>query len=443
MKPKKPPQKDRQMDLFKIELIRIVDPSHGLVKLSKAVDWERLDEVFGSTYCPGIGRPAISTRLMVALHYLKYTFDLSDEDVVEGWVENPYWQFFSGMKYFEHEPPIDPSSMTRWRNRIGEAGAEELLKETIEAGLKIKAIKAFQLNRVNIDTTVQEKDIRFPTDARLYDRARQRLVDCAKEREINLRQNYNRKSKEMLCRQSRYSHAKQMKRAKSCTRKLKTYLGRVIRDIKRKYPDPDLELQSLLEIGSRVFNQQKHDKKKIYSVHEPHVECISKGKAHKRYEFGCKVSVAATSRGGWFVGAMALHNNPYDGHTLVKALNQVERIANRPEYAFVDRGYRGHKYSGEVKVHVDKQRRGRTAKSLWRWMKRRAAIEPGIGHLKTEHRMDRNRLKGTTGDQINAILSTAGMNFHKLLQWAVEFLRQIIFFILSCQRTNNYRFGTN
>jgi IS5 family transposase len=378
---------------------------------------------------------------MVALHYLKYTFDLSDEDVVEGWVENPYWQFFSGMKYFEHKPPIDPSSMTRWRNRIGEAGAEELLKETIEAGLKIKAIKAFQLNRVNIDTTVQEKDIRFPTDARLYDRARQRLVDCAKERKIDLRQNYNRKSKEMLCRQSRYSHAKQMKRAKSCTRKLKTYLGRVIRDIKRKYPDPDSELQSLLEIGGRIFNQQKHDKKKIYSVHEPHVECISKGKAHKRYEFGCKVSVAATSRGGWFVGAMALHNNPYDGHTLEKALDQIERIAKPPEYAFVDRGYRGHKYSGEVKVHVDKQRRGRTAKSLWRWMKRRAAIEPGIGHLKTEHRMDRNRLKGTTGDQINAILSTADMNFLKLLQWATPFLHQIMFFILFCQRTNYDRFG--
>ena len=179
MKPKKPPQKNRQRDLFRAELKRIIDPGHGLVKLAKVVEWDRLDELFGATYCPDNGRPGVSTRLMVALHYLKYTFNLSDEDVVEAWVENVYWQYFSGMKYFVHEPPIDPSSMTRWRKRIGEAGAEELLKETIAAGLKLKAVKPFQLNRVNVDTTVQEKEIRFPTDARIYERARQRLVDHA------------------------------------------------------------------------------------------------------------------------------------------------------------------------------------------------------------------------------------------------------------------------
>ena len=440
MKPKKPSQKNRQKDLFRVELSRIMDPKHGLVKLSNVVDWDRLEELFGSTYCPDNGRPGISTRLMVALHYLKYTHNLSDEDVVAGWVENPYWQYFSGMKYFEHKPPIDSSSMSRWRKRIGESGAEELLKETIAAGLKLKAVRAFQLKRVNIDTTVQEKEIRFPTDARLYDRARQRLVDHAKERRIKIRQNYNRKSKEMLCRQSRYSHAKQMKRAKKCTRKLKTYLGRVIRDIERNCPRPDPELQSLLDVGTRILEQQKHDKNKIYSVHEPHVECISKGKAHKRYEFGCKVSVAATSRGGWFVGARALHGNPYDGHSLKEALKQVERVAGNPEHAFVDMGYRGHGYSGEVKVHVDKRRRGRTAKSLWRWMKRRAAIEPGIGHLKREHRMDRNRLKGAIGDQLNAIFSAAGMNFHKLLKWAADFLRQIFCFFQCFQRAPVYQF---
>ena len=440
MKPKKPSQKNRQKDLFRVELSRIMDHKHGLVRLSNVVDWDRLEELFGSTYCPDNGRPGISTRLMVALHYLKYTHNLSDEDVVAGWVENPYWQYFSGMKYFEHKPPIDSSSMSRWRKRIGESGAEELLKETIAAGLKLKAVRAFQLKRVNIDTTVQEKEIRFPTDARLYDRARQRLVDHAKERRIKIRQNYNRKSKEMLCRQSRYSHAKQMKRAKKCTRKLKTYLGRVIRDIERNCPRPDPQLQSLLDIGARIFKQQRHDKNKIYSVHEPHVECISKGKAHKRYEFGCKVSVAATSRGGWFVGARALHGNPYDGHSLKDALKQDERVAGNPEHAFVDMGYRGHGYSGEVKVHVDKRRRGRTAKSLWRWMKRRAAIEPGIGHLKKEHRMDRNRLKGTIGDQLNAIFSAAGMNFHKLLKYAADFLRQIFCLLQCSQRAPVYQF---
>ena len=171
MKPKKSPHNDRQNDLFRGKLCRIVDPNHGLIKLAHVVEWDRLDEFFGSTYCFDTGRPAVSARLMVALHYLKYTYNLSDEDIVEGWVENPYWQCFSGMKFYERVAHIDPSSMTRWRKRIGEAGAEELLKETIHAGLKKKAVKPHQLKRVNVDTTVQEKEVRFPTDARLYDRA--------------------------------------------------------------------------------------------------------------------------------------------------------------------------------------------------------------------------------------------------------------------------------
>jgi IS5 family transposase len=438
MKPKQSPHRNRQHDLFRSELAQIIDLRHPLVKLSQTVDWDRLDELFGSTFCPDQGRPAISTRLMVSLHYLKYMHNLSDEDVVSGWVENPYWQYLSGMKFFQHGFPIDPSTMTRWRKRIGEAGAEELLKETIEAGLKLKAVKGSQLIRINVDTTVQEKDIRFPTDARLYDRARERLVNAAKDRSIPLRQNYNRKSKQLLCRQSRYAHARQMKRAQGCTRKLKTYLGRVIRDIERKCPQPDDHLRSLLVTAKRIVTQKRHDKNKVYSVHEPSVECISKWKAHKRYEFGCKVSVAATSRGGWFVGAMAIHGNPYDGHTLTDALSQVERIAGLPAHVFVDRGYRGHGYTGDVQVHVDKRRRVRTTRSLWRWMKRRAAIEPGIGHLKREHRMDRNRLKGTYGDRINAILCAAGMNFRKLQRFAAAFLRRFLLQYFGCQRAFVY-----
>ena len=423
------------MDLFRVELTRIIDLDHSLVKLAGAVNWDQLEEVFGSTYCPDNGRPAVSTRLMVALQYLKYTHNLSDEDVVSGWVENPYWQYFSGMKWFEHKIPIHPSSMCRWRKRVGETGAEQLLKQTIEAGLKLKAVKPSQLKRVNVDTTVQEKEVRFPTDARLYDRARQRLVQATEKRGIVLRQNYNRLSKQLLAQQSRYSHAKQIKRAKKCTRKLRTYLGRVIRDIERKCLEPDVELSRLLEISARIYEQRRHDKNKVYSVHAPEVECISKGKAHKRYEFGCKVSVAATSRGGWFVGAMALHGNPYDGHTLSDSLKQVDRISGKPDHVFVDMGYRGHGYKGKAKVHVDKRNRGRTAKSLWRWMKRRAAIEPGIGHLKREHRMDRNRLKGKEGDRFNAILSAAGMNFSKLVRWLTNFLRLIFYWLFECQRT--------
>lgn len=431
---------DPQGDLFKTELIRIIDLNHPLVRLGTEVNWERLEEAFGKTYAENNGRPGSSTRLLVALHYLKYSFNLSDEDVITAWVENPYWQHFSGNQYFEHEPPIDPTVMSRFRKRIGEAGAEELLKETIEAGLKMKAIKSHQLKRVNVDTTVQEKEVRYPTDARLYNRSRERLVKAAQERGINLRQNYNRVAKHELLMSHRYAHARQMKRARKSTRKLRTILGRVIRDIDRKCPVKDEELRTLLSVTRRVHEQERKDKGKIYSVHEPQVECISKGKAHKRYEFGCKVSVAVTSKGGWFVGAKAVHGNPYDGHTLSDALEQVERLVKCPEHVFVDRGYRGHGYEGESEVHVDKVRRGRTAQSLWKWMKRRSAVEPSIGHLKREHRMDRCRLKGIEGDQFNAILSATGMNFRKLLkvasclssslwhvfEWLIEVLEQAL-----------------
>ena len=421
MKPHASPCDNRQGDLFKIELQTIVDPAHPLVRLAHTVDWAGLEAALGASYCDDNGRPAISTRLMVALHYLKYTFDLSDEDVVAGWVENPYWQTLSGMKYFEHRSPIDPSSMTRWRKRIGQAGAEKMLMETIQTGLKLKAVKPSQLERVNVDTTVQEKHVRFPTDARLYDRTRARLVAAARARGLALRQSYGRLGKQMLLQSSRYAHARQMKRAKRCTKKLMTILGRVIRDIQRKCSNPDTELQTLLDTARRIHTQKRNDKSKIYSVHEPQVECIAKGKAHKRYEFGVKVSVAATSRGGWIVGAQAMHGAPYDGHTLAGTLEQVARLAVTPKQVFVDRGYRGHDYTGPAAVHVDKVRRGLTPRSVWRWMKRRAAIEPSIGHLKQEHRMDRNRLKGALGDSLNALLAGAGLNFKKLLAHAAVF----------------------
>ncbi len=343
---------------------------------------------------------------MVALHYLKYTYNLSDEDTVLGWLENPYWQYFSGMKFFEHTIPMDPSSMCRWRKRIKESGAEELLKETIEAGLRLKAIKKSHLKRVNVDTTVEEKFIRYPTDARLYDRARSRLVAMAKERDIRLRQTYSRVSKKMFIMQGRYARARQMNRASKCTKKLRTWLGRVIRDIERKYPLPDSELKKALEIATKIYNQKR--------------------KVHKRYEFGNKVSIAGTSKGGWIVGALGCHGNPYDGHTLSETIEQVKRIASSPEHVFTDQGYRGHDYKGPIKVHVAKKRRGRTPKSLWRWMKRRAAIEPAIGHLKHEHRLSRNRLKGILGDCLNVIFSAAEMNFHKLLRWAAALLRLIL-----------------
>lgn len=387
-----------------------------MVKLAQSIDWQGFDERFGVSYSPETGRPGISTRLMVALHYLKYTHDLSDEAVLRQWVENPYWQYLSGMRYFEHQIPINPSSMSRWRRRISEAGAEELLKETIQAGLRLQIIKPSQLKRINVDTTVQEKCIRFPTDARLYDRMRQRLVKAAKQEGITLRQSYVRVGKRLMTQQSRYASARQFRRARRCTSKLHTILGRVSRDVERKSARPSAETEELLALANRLYLQKRHDKSKIYSIHAPEVECIAKGKAHKRYEFGSKVSLGVTSKGGWIVAAKSCKGNPYDGHTLQSTMDQLVSMSGKePEHVYADMNYRGHDYEGQCKVHVDSRRRGGVAVSAWRWIKRRAAIEPSIGHLKEDRRMERNRLKGTEGDKLNAVLSAAGMNFSKLL----------------------------
>jgi len=280
-----------------------------------------------------------------------------------GWVENSYWQYLGGMKYFEHGLPIDPLTMTRRRKRIGDSGAEEPLKKTVETGLKMKAVNVSQLIRVNIDTTVQKKDIRLPADAQPYDHPREHLVKAAQIPGIPLHQHYNRKSKYLVHQQSCYAHARQMKR-RGCTRKLKASLERVIRDIERKQPQPAEHRHSLLKTAKQIVAQERQDTNKVYSVHEPSVGCISKGKAHKSYEFGCKVSVAATSRGGWFVAAMVTHGSLYDGHTLKDVLSQVDRIAGNPTHAFIDMGYRGHGYGGNVQIHVSKRRQGPTPRSL-------------------------------------------------------------------------------
>ena len=427
---------DTQIELFRIELLRIVDPTHEMVRLANTIDWQNFECCFEKMWSDTKGRPAIDTRLMVSMHYLKYTYDLSDEDVIEAWLQNPYWQHLSGMRYFQHKAPFDPSSMSRWRGRVGQAGLEELLAETLRTGLKLKAIKTSQLKRINLDTTVEEKHIRYPTDSRLYDRARERLVKTSQKLHIKLRQTYIRVGKNTLKQQGRYAHARQFKRACKCQKKLHTYLGRVIRDIERQLAkkayrieskmDQALlgELHTLLERSKKIHAQQRTDKNKIYSVHAPEVECLSKGKVHKRYEFGVKVSIATTSKGGWHVGAMSLPGNPYDGHTLSQCLDQIEKLSpHQPDHIFTDQGYRGHKVEREgLSIHVDKKRRGRTSRRLWKWMKRRAAVEPGIGHLKQEHRLNRNRLHGQAGDMANALLSAAGMNFHKLLKHLIPFL---------------------
>lgn len=388
-----------------------------LVRLADQIDWEAFEREFGSLYHEKRGRPGLPIRLLVGLTFLSRMYNLSDEAVVEQWLDNPYWQYFCGFEYFQHDYPLDPSSLVRWRKRIGEKGVEFLLQQTLEAAKHAKKLKKRDMDKVNVDTTVQEKAIRFPTDARLYHRMLEKLVKTAKAEGVQLRQSYKRVSKKALMMQGRYARARQMKRAKRETKNLKTMLGRVIRDIRRKANEPSVGLEELLQRAERLHAQQKHDKNKLYSVHEPDVECIAKGKAHKRYEFGCKVGVVTTSRQNWVIGVQALHGNPYDGHTLESSLEQAQRLTGwTAGEAYVDQGYRGHGCDGPTTIHVVDHRKKRLSKSEKRWRKRRAAIEPIIGHLKSDHRMLRNQLKGIIGDTINAMLAGCGFNLRKLVQ---------------------------
>jgi transposase, IS5 family len=433
-------EKDPQSSLFSTPLERLCDKNQPIYKLANVIDWEVFERAFGPYYCEDNGRPAKPVRLMVGLHYLKAIFGESDESVVEKWVQNPYWQYFCGETEFCHELPIDPTVMNKWRKRVSVAGFETLLNQSIEAALELGVLKQEHLRRVNVDTTVQEKAITFPTDAKLYHRMREKLVKQAKLHGVELRQTYTRKSKWALIMQSRYRHARQCKRANAELRKVKTYFGRVLRDLDRKTKDIKRsdKLTELLELAHRLFKQKREDKNKIYSLHAPEVECIAKGKAHKKYEFGCKVSVVTSSQGNFVLGAKAMHGNPYDGHTLKDALDQSKRMmadqSQSIEEAFVDLGYRGSSHE-QIKVHVVKRGLKRLTPALRRWFKRRAAIEPIIGHMKNDNGGvgSRNYLLGKTGDEINAIMIGFGFNMRKCLRELSFCLLRIMYPELFCQ----------
>jgi len=415
-------EKTPQEDMFRNRLDVMLDHGHPLYVLACQIDWAVFEREFGSLYSEH-GRPGVATRLMVGLHYLKHTFNESDESVVARFVENPYWQFFCGLEYFTHRLPIDPTTMTRWRKRVGADGMKKLLSETIATAMRRQELSPHECTKVNVDTTVQEKAIAHPTDARLYQKARVTLVRLAQARGLRLRQSYARLGKEALRKQGGYAHAKQFKRARRETRRLRTFLGCVLRDIERQCQTPDEKLASALAVARRIHAQKRDDKGKVYSVHAAEVECIAKGKAHKRYEFGCKASVVSTSRGNWVLAADALHGNPYDGHTLAAALASAATASGvSATQAFVDKGYRGAaKDVPEVEMYVSGTRR--LPKALKRRLKRRQAIEPIIGHMKSDHRMDRNFLRGKVGDAINAILAACGFNMAKLFRAAALLAR--------------------
>ena len=428
-----------QSDLLRSRLDAIIDMGHPLVKLARTIDWSFLEQRFGTVYEDKPGRPPLPTRLMAGLAILKHTYDLSDEVLCERWVENPYYQFFCGEEFFQHRLAFDRSSLTRWRQRMGEEKLQALLQESLSVATKTEAIKPSDLNRIIVDTTVQPKNVMFPTDARLLNRAREKLVRLAKGAGIGLRQSYVRVGKFALIKHQRYAHAKQFKRANRSLRTLQTYLGRIIRDIDRKIggsaasPVSQSALQRMLALARRVLEQKQHQRgPKVYSLHAPEVECIGKGKAHRPYEFGVKVSVATTlapARGGQFVTHVkALPGNPYDGHTLATVIPEMEAlIGNAIDRILADKGYRGHNAPPDYRFRVftSGQKRRMTPK-IKRELRRRSAVEPVIGHLKSEHRMGRNYLWHRQGDAANAVLAAVGYNFRRIICWLRLLLRQIL-----------------
>ena len=421
-----------QKDLFRARLDQIVDMTHPLAKLAATINWGFLEERFGAVYSDAAGHPPLPTRLMAGLAILKHMHDLSDEALCARWIENPYFQLFCGEEFFQHKLVFDRSSLTRWRQRMGEERLVALIQESLSVATKTGAAKPSDFSKVIVDTTVQPKAIAHPTDAKLMHRAREKLVALAKKNGVTLRQSYHRVGKYALIAYQRYAHAKQFKRARRELRKLRTILGRVTRDIDRKVRDK-ANLRDIfrkpLWLAERVRDQRQNQRgKKVYSLHAPEVECIGKGKAHRPYEFGVKVSVATTlnhSKGGQFVAHVkALPGNPYDGHTLETVIPDMEsQIGATLTRIVADRGYRGHNAPPDYKfkVYISGQKR-RVTEQIKRELRRRSAVEPVIGHLKSDHRMSRNHLAHTAGDAINAVLAAAGYNFRRLLAWLAFWL---------------------
>ena len=429
------PKSSGQADLYRARLESLIDRSHELVKLAGRIDWNGLGEDLSVYYCPDNGRPGGSIRLMAGLQMLKDMKGLSDEEVCAVWRENPYYQHFCGEEFFQHRLPVEPPSLSIFRKRIGKAGMERLLQETIRLGLESGTIGPKDLKRVTVDTTVQEKAIRFPTDTQLCHKAREKLVKAADKHAVDLRQSYVRKSKQALFLANKYMAARQINRGRKQIKKVRNYLGRVIRDIERAIAETPLLggfFREDLAKARQIYHQAADPKTpdKIYSWHAPEVECIAKGKAHKKYEFGCKTSIASTNAGNFIVGAMAHHGRPYDGSTLATVLAQIESLTRTtPKEVYVDLGYRGHGLREDhTQVILARQKRNITPAKKRR-QKRRNAVEPIIGHCKNDRKVGpRNWLQGKRGDQINALAMAIGFNLRKILRWILSYLLFILLF---------------
>jgi transposase, IS5 family len=414
-----PKKKPTNQGNFFFSLSDTLSQKHPLFILANKIDWAVFEKAFEPLYCPDNGRPAKSIRLMVGLLMLKHIRNISDESVVEQWSENIYYQYFCGESAFVPGVPCEASELVHFRKRIGEEGIELILKESIRVNGKDSDDE-----QVNIDTTVQEKNITFPTDAKLHKKIIKRCQSIAKQEQINVRQTYSRLLKRLSIDQRFRNHPKNKSKARKADRKIRTIAGRLVRELVRKLP-PDSIHQTNLALYTKVLAQKRNTKNKIYSLHEPETCCISKGKEHKQYEFGNKASFVKTDS-GVIVGALGFRNE-YDGHTLAPALAQVERLVGKaPKRAKVDRGYRGRKRVGETEILIpgtpSKSQTYYQRKKISEAHRKRAGIEPVIGHLKADHRLGRNFYKGIIGDNINIMLAAAGFNFKRMMnKWKSSF----------------------
>ena len=403
---------------------------HPLYILAGKIEWTVFDETFKKHYSDE-GRPAKPIRLMVSLLMLKHIRNLSDESVVEQWMENIYYQYFSGEKSYACGVPCEASELVHFRNRIGEEGIELILKESIRVNGDDSSD-----GHVSVDTTVQEKNITFPTDDKLYKKIIKRCRSIAETEDLPMRQSYSRILKTLSLNQRFRNHPKNKAKARKADRKVKTIAGRLVREVERNLPAGS-RYQNDIALFKKVLAQKRNDSGKIYSLHEPEVQCISKGKEHKKYEFGNKVSIAHTQNTGVIVGALGFRNE-YDGHTLEKTLEQTKRLTgNEPKTASVDRGYKGRSKIGDTLIQIPKPFNQKMTcyqqNKLKKSFARRAAIEPTISHLKTDHRLSRNFYRGIFGDNINVMLSAAAFNFKRMMnKWKnsfLSFLHNFIFVI--------------
>lgn len=413
---KKSSPTDKQMSFMAPRLLDQLNPKHPLLQLAKTIPWSYFEEAFSPLYSTK-GRPAKPIRLMVGLCILKHLEDKSDESLIRHWVQNPYWQAFCGEVEFQWQFPCDPTDLIYFRKRIGEDGFNKILAVSI-----VIHGQSAREEEVCIDSTVQEKHITFPTDAKLYRKISVRCKKIAKRYGIKQRRTYSKELKQLklACRFS--GHPQNRVKARKAVKRLKTIAGRLLRELQRQLPAEALQrLEEEFALFSKGLSQKRGDKNKLYSLHEPHVYCMSKGKEHKRYEFGTKVSIAATRDSKIIVGAMAFDENKYDGHTLPEVLLQIEKLCGQaPKYGLCDRGYKGRKKFHGTRIlipGVSAQNADKSQVELMRKrFRKRAGIEPVIGHLKSDHRLNRNRLKGFIGDQINVLMAAAAFNFRKWMR---------------------------